>query len=216
MIFQLYRNNKHVEYIFIDESGDLGQLGSKFFSIVALSTHEPIKIGRIIKRLRERKIKKKLKELAEIKANNSTEEIRKFVLRRLLSIECSISAIAIPKEKISSVLFSEKNKLYNIICGTLFEHISISTDKIIITIDKKDSNQLIRKDFDNYISNKIIEKQKNIILEIKHLESHVCQELQVVDFIAWTINRKFTHGDNSYYDLIKIRIKNCGKEEISL
>lgn len=42
------KTKEHVEYIFIDESGDLGQYGSKFFTIVALTTHEIVSLSRII------------------------------------------------------------------------------------------------------------------------------------------------------------------------
>jgi hypothetical protein len=87
-------------YIFIDESGDLGKYGSLYFTIVALSTSDLRQIGRIIKRLRVRKLKKDLKELPEIKANNSSESVRKYVLDKLAIADCSISAIAIPKRKI--------------------------------------------------------------------------------------------------------------------
>ena len=173
-------------------------------------------MGRIMKRLRERKLKKKLRELHEIKANNSNEEIRKFVLNRLLTVECSISAVVIPKSKIQTELFSKKNRLYSLLCGILFEHISLNTDKISITIDKKDSNQLIRNDFNQYLTNKILQKKKNIKIEINHLESYSSAQLQIVDFIAWAVNRKFTHNDSSYYEIIETKIKNCGKEEISL
>ncbi|MCX6777274.1 MAG: DUF3800 domain-containing protein [Candidatus Micrarchaeota archaeon] len=205
---------RHIEYIFIDESGDLGEYGSVYFTIVALATHAPAVLGRIIKRVRERKLKKKLRELSEIKANNSTEAIRKDVLRRLSGCECSISAVAIQKSKVKENLFKHKEKLYNYLCGLLFEHISLNTEVVDITVDRKHGNMLLQEDFNRYVESRIKSRNASLEIRIRHLESHASSALQVVDFVAWAVNRKFTHGDSSYYDIIKHRIRNQGKEEI--
>ncbi len=204
----------HIEYIFIDESGDLGKYGTVYFTIVALSSHVPNELARILKRLRERKLKKKLKELSEIKANNSSSDIKRWVLERLNRCDCSISAVAIPKAKVRDDLFSHKEKLYNYLCGLLFEHISLNTDIVDITIDKKNGNRLLQDDFNNYIEKKINGRKTDLKVRIRHLESHASNELQVADFVAWAINRKFTHGDSEFYEIIKTKIKNQGKEEI--
>jgi hypothetical protein len=55
-----------IKYVYIDESGDLGKYGSKYFAIIALITENPISIGRIIKKARIRILDKKLKEVSEI------------------------------------------------------------------------------------------------------------------------------------------------------
>ena len=130
--------------IFIDESGDLGKFGSACFTIAALATRDFLKLGRIIKRVRQRKLKKKFRKLSEIKANNSNESIRKFVLGQIGSCNCDISAIVIPKSKVREYLFSHKEKLYNYLCGLFFAHISLDVGKVFIVIDKKDSNRLLR------------------------------------------------------------------------
>lgn len=205
---------EHIEYIFIDESGDLGLSGSLFFTIVALNTRDVIQLRRIIKRLRERKLKKKMKELVEIKAYNSNPEIRRYVLNSVSACDCSISAIAIPKNKIHPNLLDHKDKLYNYLGGLLFEHITLRADIVELVIDQKDSNRLLREDFNSYIKGKITSKAPNIDVRIKHFQSHASQELQVVDFVAWAINRKFSFNDSSYYDLISSKIINKGKEVI--
>ncbi len=204
----------HIKYIFIDESGDLGKHGSSYFTIVALSTHSPVALQRIVKRARQRILKKELKKLPEVKANNSNERIRKFVLRSLNACNCSISAVVISKEKIKDYLFDHKDKLYNYFCGVLFEHVDLNTDVLKIVIDKKHSNRLLREDFNKYIESKIRAKNNAIRVEITHLESHSSGELQVADFVAWAVNRKYVFGDASYYDGIKSKIKNQNNEEM--
>ncbi|MEK6982500.1 MAG: DUF3800 domain-containing protein [Candidatus Micrarchaeota archaeon] len=196
----------HVEYIFVDESGDLGPLGSKYFIVVAVSTHSPIELKRIIKRARERILKKKLRELPEIKANNSNAQIRNFVLTKVALCDCFISILAIPKTKIRDTYFQDKEKLYSLLCGFLFEHISLNAGKVEITIDKKHSNRLLQEDFNQYIKSKIANRVADF--RIRHLESFCSGELQAVDFVAWAVHRKFTYNDLTYYELIKNKIRN--------
>ena len=87
-------------YMFVDESGYLGPRGSNFFVIACLSTTNVKPIENIIKRVRERKLKKKWREVAELKANSSSPEIRIAVLNRLVKCECEIGLIVIDKKQI--------------------------------------------------------------------------------------------------------------------
>lgn len=204
----------HKLFIFIDESGDLGKHGSRYFSIVALSTREVGALERAIKRVRKRKLSKKLMAQSEIKAYNSDDYIRKFVLGRISQLDCSISVVAIPKVKVREDLFPEKERLYNYLCGMLFDHITLNVDTVNIVIDRKSNNRLIREDFNQYILGKIQERSDVIRVSIQHLESHASHALQAVDFIAWAMNRKFSFGDPRFYDIIKSKIANAGQEEI--
>lgn len=204
----------HIQYIFIDESGDLGKDGSKYFTIVSMSVTDIIPVRRIIKKARQRLVKKKLKQIVEIKANNSSPGIKKKVLKSLASCDCSISAIVIPKSKMSNEILDHKDKLYNHLCSLLFSHITLDTDILKIVVDKKHSNRLLREDLSHCIRSKISQRTSRITIDIRHVDSFSSLELQAVDFVAWAVNRKFTHGDSEYYDLIKEKVKNHGKEEI--
>ena len=53
-------------------------------------------------------------------------------------------------------------------------------------------------------------KSRNIKLEIEieHKFSYSSNELQVIDFVVWSINRKFNTGDDSYYKIIEEKIAN--------
>lgn len=208
------QNPPLIQNIFIDESGDLGRHGSPYFTIVALATPSGLPLSRIIKKVRTNKLKKKLKELPEIKANNSNKAIRRRVLEGISNCDCSISAIVIPKSKIKDHLFEKQNKLYNYLCGLLFSHINLNFTQVDIKIDKKHSNRLLREDFNQYLSARIKQKAGGIGLSIRHLESHASNELQAVDFAAWAIGRNYSLGDSSYYDIIRPKIKNSGNEEI--
>lgn len=194
-------------YIFVDESGDLGKHGSPFFIIACLSTTNARPIERIIKRVRERKLKRKKRDVTELKANSSSPEIREEVLKRLAKCECEIGLIIIDKKKVREYLYNAKNKLYNYIFGMLVEELDLCKIRIEIFIDKKDSNRLLREDLDQYIRKKIKEKHDCNHLEIRHLESHAHKALQVIDFVAWATNRKYSFGEDSYFKLIEPKIK---------
>ena len=189
-------------HIYVDESGDLGMRGSKYFVIAALKTKDPKSLERIIKRVRQRKLKKPLKKAPEIKANKSPPHIRKYILEKISKQEVKINAIVVEKSMILPRLYEVKNRLYNYLAGILLKEFNKDNEMIII-IDKKDTNALIRKDFDEYIARKleIINNKRNI--KIFHKESQTCKGLQVVDFVAWAIFRKYEKDDEEYFEIIK-------------
>src|SRR3989338_3231379 len=203
-----------LKYMYIDERGDLGKYGSKYFTVAAIVIDEPVKLSRIIKKLRQRILKKKIKQMPEIKDNSSNFIIRKYVLANLAKVDCEIYAIAVSKEAIADYLFDVKDKLYNYLCGILVEKIRKMDGKLSIIIDKKHTNTLVRDDFNRYIENKMKSVNSKMEINIKHEFSHSSNELQVIDFVAWSINRKFNTGDDSYYKIIEKKIAN--KEDMIL
>jgi hypothetical protein len=196
--------------VLVDESGDLGKYGTKYFIIAALQIREEKPLGRIIKRARQRKLKKKMSELSELKAVNSTEALRRFILGRIASLDCNIYLLAVDKEKIAPQLLAVQNKLYNWLCRLLCQQ--ISGEKIRLVIDKKYNNRLLRKDFNDYLERELL--KHGIAASIEHLESHSYPPLQAVDFIAWAANRKFSSGDDSYYKIIQSKVSNLGEEKL--
>jgi len=194
------------KYMYIDESGDLGEHGTKYFTIAGIIVDNPVTLSRIIKKLRKTKLKKKIKELPEIKANNSNNRVKEFILRKLSQSDCKIIAIVINKKDIKKYLFDAKEKLYNYLCGILVNKIGIEVDNLQIIIDQKHTNSLLREDLSNYLKNKICSTNNNLKLEVHHKISQSLNELQVVDFVAWSINRKFNVDDDYYFNIIKDKI----------
>lgn len=198
-------------YIYLDESGDLGKSGSSYFTIAALSTENPKQIENLMKRVRKRKLKKSIKQLSKIKANNSDKNMREYILKKLVQSDCNFHIITITKEQVKSYLFEKKHKLYNYIAGLLIEDIDFPNKDIEVIIDKKDGNQLLKEDINKYIAHKIQEKKLLFNIKIEHLDSHCCRCLQAVDFIAWSTNRKFSFDDDNYYKIIEPKISSFKK-----
>ncbi len=194
------------KYVFIDESGDLGKQGCRYFIIVALITNKPKPIYQIIKRIRRRRLKKTMLEQPEIKANSSDNYIRNLVLRKVSEAECNIIVLVVRKEKIFDRLMAAQNKLYNYLCGILLKNITSKDEVVSIIIDRKYNNRLLSKDFDNYIRHDLEYRHINAVVE--QTMSHNNNGLQVVDFVAWAIYRKYNVGDSQYYEIIEGKITN--------
>jgi len=196
-------------FVFIDESGDLGRFGSKFFVIACLITNNRVQLERIVKRIRQRLLHKHEKEVPEIKANSSSRLVREKVLEMVSRTDASIAIIAF--EKKGQDLRLKSNELYNQLVGSLLMEINFSLNtRIEIIIDKKDSNQLLRKNLDA----QIIKALGGLVegIKIRHMDSFNSKGLQVVDFVAWAANRKFSFDDNSYYKIIENKINLVKKE----
>ena len=164
-----------------------------------------------MKRVRQRRLKKKLKEVNEIKANNSTPEIRKYVLSELNKQECNIFSIAVDKNKIMSNTQETQPKLYHFLCKLLLNRIPIGNDgTYYITIDQKDTNTLIKRNFENYIK-KVFSGKK---IKFNQVESFTDNGLLVVDFVAWSVHRKWNLNDDFYFNIIRDKIVN--KDNIEL
>jgi hypothetical protein len=92
-----------IKYIYIDESGDLG-VGSKYLVLSALIVDKPEELDRIIKNMRRHKFLKELSLAQEIKANKSSEEVRKYMLHDLNKLEhFKIVFAVLEKKKIHSL-----------------------------------------------------------------------------------------------------------------
>jgi len=171
-------------------------------------------LKRIIKKTRQRKLKKLIKQLPELKANNSDRPTREFILNKVRKCNCSIFSIVVEKDQVMDHLFDVKNKLYNYLCGILMNKIELPSHKLLIVIDKKHTNTLMREDFDAYIKNKLNFRDSKLKIEIHYKESFSMNEIQVADFVVWSINRKFNVNDDYYYNFIEEKIIN--KDNMSL
>ena len=204
-------------YVYLDESGDLGFAktgASHHFVITLLVTCNPYRVRRCIKRIRMRKLKKRLKDLPEIKANNSDRITRKRILRDLSKEDIEIHIVVLDKKTVYDYLREKKDILYNYICGLILTDISVHHHKhkrIHIVIDKRSKKRMIREDLDRYLKQKINQKapEKYFFppsIEISHLDSRTDAGLQAVDFVSWSIFRKYESNDDSYYQIIHEKI----------
>ena len=194
----------------MDESGELGfaKKSSKYFIITLLSCSEDeaIYIRRIMKRVREKIIKKKIKKIPELKGNNSSDRIRTEVLNRFVKTNAEVFTIVLDKSKVYDYLKSKKNELYNYLTNIILSECAFSDKEVFLIVDKSKSKRSLRDDFDRYISFKMKNRANSCNLLIKHENSQSEQCLQVLDFISWAIFRKYESNDECFFDIIRDKI----------
>lgn len=195
-----------VNYIFIDESGDLGSQ-SKYLILSALVVKSPDKLDRIIKNMRRYKFKKHLVKFNEIKANRSSPELIKYMLTKLNDLnDAKVFFIILEKEKChSDFLNSNKHKLYNFVAGKLATNINLDDGDVIVRIDKSKGKQVLRDDFNQYFERLLKENSCVGKVKIHHSYSHAWAGLQFADVLSWSAFQKMEHSNSEYIDVLKIR-----------
>jgi len=191
-------------YVFIDETGDLGETGSKYFVITAVWIDDPSPFGRLIKNMRRYKFHKELHKAQEIKANKSSREVIEYVLKKFSEMgSAHAQSIILEKKKVySKYLKDDKNKLYNFVCGYL-SNIAVESRKLIIRIDKSKGKQALIDDFNSYIQLKFKEAKWARDLEVYHSWSQSWSGLQITDVVSWAVFHKFEFSDDYYFRIIE-------------
>lgn len=149
-------------------------------------------------------MKKTIKNLPEIKANNSTNEIRNAVLKDISKINLSIYSHIQNKSNIVEGSMDTK-EFYNNVALKVISRIAIKNKIFEIIVDKSKSKKE-RAVFNSMVTDEINKVKSFIEIKITHLDSKNSPALQAVDFISWAIFRKYEKKDTTFYDIIKGRI----------
>jgi hypothetical protein len=188
-----------MDYIYIDESGDLGK-DSKYFVISAIISSNKPDLERIINKI-NRIFKKQLRNSNEIKGNNTPNYIIKKILKRLENIDYEAVIIVFNKENKDKIKYSNNNELYDIIASELAKMITIK-QKTSIIIDKSKTKHSDIKLFDKYFIENL-NNNLNFPIEISHLSSTNSKGLQIIDIISWSYFQNYEKNNEEFIKLIK-------------
>ena len=135
---------------------------------------------------------------------------RQRLLKDLAKTDCGILLVILNKKKVFTKLQDEKSVLYNYVTNILLERLMnkkpIPIDKPITLIAaQRETNKFLNENFKSYLSKQINNNHK-ISLKVEIATPAEEKSLQVVDFASWAIFRKYEFGDDSYYNLVKVRI----------
>ena len=201
-------------YIFLDESGDLGfdfkkKKTSKFFVITFLFAKD--------KKVVERMVKKVFKGFSKLEVKNhhgvlhaykETPRTRQKLLNMVRENNTSnVIVIYLNKRKVYSKLQDEKQVLYNYVTNILLDRVCTKKlipidEKISLVASRRETNKFLNQNFTAYLKNQVRNNHKlDIDIEIKSPTQE--KSLQVVDMLSWSVFRKYEHGDESYYNIIK-------------
>lgn len=191
--------------MFIDESGDLGSQ-SKHLIFSALLVQDELPLKRIIKNMRRNKFKKELKTANEIKANKSSPELVKYMIKKLNDVHgAKVFYITLEKEKCYSIYLNDhKHKLYNYVAGWLAKNIILEECDIIVRIDLSKTKQVLRDDFDKYFEQNLKENCSLKKVEIHHSNSHSWDGLQFADVLSWAAFQKVERGNDEFISMLTI------------
>ena len=200
--------------VFIDESGDLGfsLRSSKHFAVVALVSQDPTTLERIPKRVRRRKLKKILRRKPELKFYNSSPDVRRIVLRMIVDVPGTrIFCVIVEKRRSSDPPYPDSIELYQQACGTLLRGI-IRSERINgdlrVVLDARRGNRKADLNLDLHLRSEIASECCSLGLippsriRLSRYDSHSSGGLQVVDFVAGAVRRKYEERDDSYYRIV--------------
>lgn len=191
-----------LRYIYLDESGNLGfkENSGKYFVVAALCVEEEKIINRCIKNARDG-LSKKHKKI-ELKFSNSSDTVKRRVLKCIVRKDVSISYILLNKDWISPHLCNKPPIIHKYMIGELLSNMlyDVSITRTNVIIDKFLYGKYIGG-FNSYINLKSPVKMK-----IEHVPSYGNNGIQAVDFVAGAIHKKYRDRDDFFYNLIEDRI----------
>jgi hypothetical protein len=202
-------------YIFLDESGDLGfnkakQRTSKYFIITFLFTEEKRPIEKVV-RTTHASLKKQHKQKGgTLHCYHEKPATRTRMLNKLSQKDLKIMTVYLNKEKVYTKLHKEKDVLYNFVTNILLDRICTKklipkNEKICLIASRKETNKFLNENFKNYLTDQVRNNHK-LDIEVEIKTPHEEKSLQAVDFLSWSIFRKYEYDDESYYEIIKEKI----------
>ncbi|WP_456474748.1 DUF3800 domain-containing protein [Candidatus Pyrohabitans sp.] len=200
-------------YIFLDEAGDLGfsDRASRYFVIAALTVANPVSIRRMFKRIRQRKLKKRVKQLQEFKFSRSDDFIKMLILRRLIKQEIEINYVVLKKSRTVQLVQDRQNILYNHLSGVLIDRLTsyrerefkIVVDRLFSKSNREEFNRYLQKRvFNNFYSEGRLKPK----IEIEHSDSTSEPCLQAVDFVVGAVFSKYERHNDQYYKIIEEKV----------
>lgn len=204
-----------MQYIFLDESGDLGfkpsSNSSKYFVISILFTEDKKPLERVAKKV-HKMLKKKVKKLSGgvLHCYKEKPATRKRLLHYVNKQNCKIMNIWLNKSKVYTKIQNEKHVLYNYLVNILLDRIMtreyLDIEKpIILVASKRETNRFLNVNFKDYLE-KQLKRNHSARLSVEIKTPAQEKSLQVVDFITWSIFRKYEREDETYFNIFKGKV----------
>ncbi len=201
--------------IYLDESGDLGfdfskQGTTKFFVITILVCKTRDLVLRIRKAVQRTRRNRLGPSIQELKGTNTTLVNKQYFLNNIHNEDWDIYSVILNKKRVNPDLRTKigKRKLYNYLSRILIEEIQFQEDvsSLTLIVDKmKNKNEI--SDFNLYIENHIESRLPlKCIFYCYHQNSVEDTGIQAVDMFCWGLARKYSMGDESWYNCYKQKI----------
>lgn len=190
-----------MKYVYIDESGDLGNKysSSKYFVFAGIMVDNPKKLDNLIKNTYRKH--KKIKKMNEIKGTITPDDVIIDILNRLNNIDYQAFIIVFDKQNLHKINYGHNiNNVYDILASKLAKIIPINQKTIIFMDKSKNENQIL--DFNRLFINKL-NNIKNYPIELNHVNSLNFKGLQVADQISWSTFQAFENENDKFIKTIE-------------
>jgi len=199
------------EFLYLDESGDLGGSpnSTPVFVVAILHLRGRHVLSRVIKRAR-RKVLGRRTSKSELKWSNSNDALRRRVIGEIgreRAQVVGVSAAVIQKSWIDARLASRREEIrYNYAVrfamekGGLFDE-SAEGKRILLTIDARNRRATSR--LREYIELFMENGDLRCSVQIDAADSAHLPQLQATDFVAGSIYAAYAHGQWSYLNQLR-------------
>lgn len=203
-----------MSYIFMDESGDLGfnfakRGTSKFFVVTLLYTNTKKALEKLVNQIHSDLRVKYSQTRNCLHAQRESSQTRIKLLKKLAEYDVQVFYIAVDKFKLKNLGRANKSDFYNFVTRLLLDHIAekghITSSDVDLIVSRRETSRYLNERFKKWVS-EIGEHKKRINLNISVSMPYEEKCLQIVDFVCWSVFRKFEYEDNIYLDLIKEKI----------
>ncbi len=188
--------------VFVDESGDLGLKGNRYFVIAIIV---PQKGKRIMNFMKDFCVEN---NLTEVKASLLTFPQKQHIFNKLTSAnDYTVSYVVADKKNIDNQqLFKDKNLLYNYLFSFLIRKtIKSANEDVHILLDNHSTKTRSINSLCDYIKIKAF-TQWNFKhnLNIGYIDSKNSKTIQAVDVIANAIYAHYLYGKDHFYYMLTI------------
>ncbi|MFC2024222.1 DUF3800 domain-containing protein [Chloroflexota bacterium] len=214
--------------IYQDESGCLGfKVGSsKYYVITLLCTNKSKHISNVIRKFKGHIIKAGWPRSIEIKAyhlyragrdaripntyqyKNDPSKPIKRILQTLSACNIEVETLVLKKANINQGLRSLPPPiLLNYFAGEILINRLAKCDNAYLFVDKSHAKDCDADSFNGYIETKTyLQKGTNFQLDIQHVDSNVVTGVSAVDFLCWSIFRRYESRDSRFIKLFAPKI----------
>jgi hypothetical protein len=199
-----------MRYLLLDESGDLGVSfdagSSKFFVMTIIATRDLRSVGKITRNVRIG-LMKKYRKVGSLHAYKEEPITRRRVLSKFIRTDSKVFSILIDKSLFVESLKISKIRFYFALAKILLSRV-ISRDiymrdgQTILKASRRETNKALNRSFVETLE-AFVKREYKFDLDIEIVSPIEERSLQIVDFISWSILRKYELNDSSYFEIIE-------------
>jgi len=193
-------------HIAIDESGHLG--GEQYFVIGAFKVKDIKPLRKLFRQTKRRALPKRLRHLAEVKANAAPDKFRERLYRGLSQLDAEIHLAVVELSRVPQSVKGSEELLYIYLAQeVLVNCVSTYDTRLVLVFDQRRFKGMHRSEFNAHIRTRLALDFEGVHVEIYHRDSTTDVSVQAADFVCWSVYQKYQRGDSRWYNIIRDRIK---------